>query len=333
MWMHITGLKNPERVIEIRDNLQEMVNLLNAVLDNKTTMKSIAEYLNITPQKLNLKINAKLRPYVKQQFDTLTPDDMVKIIESIQPPAYFMLKDAYIHSEFEPKCIEFPSYDENKIYELVKNEIYNKSNENSDRNYDIVCKYYGINCEKKTMDKIGDEYNVTRSRIDQIIRKAVYVLKKPESIKQIFKLPKMQEYAEELQIIEQEEENFKQKYYKAAAAYKNLMDTAKTLDLYDEIQREIISKYPEITDQNLIDNTIKMNTPIDQLNLSVRLYHVLWRNNLHTIKDICNTPFEKIFFMRNLGKTSLLELINKLQELDCLNPNWKNDIQTYMSKL
>ena len=331
--MHIKGLKEPERIIEVRDNLQHMVDLLNAVLDGKSTMKSIADYLKITPQRLNLNMTSKLKPYVKQHIETLDCDDIVKLTEILQPPAYFMLKDAYIHSKFEPKCISFPDYDEEKIYEIVKNEIYNKSKEQADRNYDIICKYYGIDCEKQTMHEIGELYNITRSRIEQIIRKSVFVLTKPTSIKQIFELPKMQEYTKELQIIEQEEENFKQKYYKAAATYKNLMDTAKTLNLYDDIQKEIISKYPEITDQNLIDNTIKMNTPIEQLNLSVRLYHVLWRNNLHTIKDICNTPFEKIFFMRNLGKTSLLELINKLQELDCLNPDWKNDIQTYMSKL
>ena len=40
--MHIVGLKDPNRVVEIRDNLKEIIKLFDAVLDNKATMKSVS---------------------------------------------------------------------------------------------------------------------------------------------------------------------------------------------------------------------------------------------------------------------------------------------------
>ena len=130
-----------------------------------------------------------------------------------------------------------------------------------------------------------------------------------------------------------EENNLKAQYHDAYFKYKALKESLKVLDLYDQVQQEILSKYPELEDQDLIDNSLKMATPIEQLDLSIRLYNVLKYNNLRTIKQIYESDFKTIFSLRNLGRKSLLELIDKLNELDCINPAWETDMQKYMQKL
>ena len=73
------------------------------------------------------------------------------------------------------------------------------------------------------------------------------------------------------------------------------------------------------------------------MDLSVRAYHCLMRNDLHTLQDIikfANGDVLNILKIRNLGKKSLVELIEKLGEYNVKFFKWetREDICDYLYK-
>jgi len=55
-----------------------------------------------------------------------------------------------------------------------------------------------------------------------------------------------------------------------------------------------------------------LNTPIEELDLSVRPYNCLKRANIHTIGDLIQRTEEEIMNVKNFGKKSLEEVVEKL---------------------
>ena len=64
------------------------------------------------------------------------------------------------------------------------------------------------------------------------------------------------------------------------------------------------------------DPTIKaLETPIEDLDFSVRAYNCLKRDGIHTIQDLVNKSESDMMKIRNLGKKSLKEVMDKIKEL------------------
>lgn len=73
---------------------------------------------------------------------------------------------------------------------------------------------------------------------------------------------------------------------------------------------------PEVVldvEESGMDKFIKQ--PIEDLELSVRSYNCLKRSNINTVEDLVNKTEEDMLKVRNLGKKSYEEVINKLTEL------------------
>ena len=66
-------------------------------------------------------------------------------------------------------------------------------------------------------------------------------------------------------------------------------------------------------DEDEIEKAIVMN--IDELELSVRSYNCLKRANINTVGELINKSEDDMMKVRNLGRKSLDEVINKLKEL------------------
>ena len=58
-----------------------------------------------------------------------------------------------------------------------------------------------------------------------------------------------------------------------------------------------------------------LEMPIEELELSVRSYNCLKRAGISTVEDLANKTEEDMMKVRNLGKKSLDEVINKLHSL------------------
>ena len=57
------------------------------------------------------------------------------------------------------------------------------------------------------------------------------------------------------------------------------------------------------------------NTPVEELDLSVRSYNCLKRANVHTVGELTLKTEEEMMRVRNLGRKSLKEVVQKLREI------------------
>ncbi|MDD5979614.1 MAG: DNA-directed RNA polymerase subunit alpha [bacterium] len=59
-----------------------------------------------------------------------------------------------------------------------------------------------------------------------------------------------------------------------------------------------------------------LETPIEDLDFSVRAYNCLKRANINTLQDLINKSNADVMKIRNLGKKSLKEVLDKIKELE-----------------
>lgn len=58
-----------------------------------------------------------------------------------------------------------------------------------------------------------------------------------------------------------------------------------------------------------------MNKSIDELELSVRSYNCLKRAGINTVEDLCAKTMDDLMKVRNMGRKSLDEILNKLESM------------------
>ena len=85
---------------------------------------------------------------------------------------------------------------------------------------------------------------------------------------------------------------------------------------------EVVTKLNSISDVTglLTDKeddpiTKTLETPIEELDLSVRAYNCLKRAAIHTIQDITTISEDEMMKIRNLGKKSLKEVMDKIKDM------------------
>ena len=59
-----------------------------------------------------------------------------------------------------------------------------------------------------------------------------------------------------------------------------------------------------------------LDMQVEELDLSVRSYNCLKRDNINTVQELVNKTDSEMMKVRNLGKKSLEEVKNKLAELN-----------------
>lgn len=100
--------------------------------------------------------------------------------------------------------------------------------------------------------------------------------------------------------------------------YEALSMAAKILNEHLEMFIDLseIAKTMSIMSQKELSLKDKLlETPIEELEFSVRSYNCLKRAGIHTVADIVNKSEQDMIKVRNLGKKSLDEVINKIAEL------------------
>ncbi len=77
-----------------------------------------------------------------------------------------------------------------------------------------------------------------------------------------------------------------------------------------------ISNISGIMQEKKVDTMTKtLETPIEEVEFSVRAYNCLKRAGIHTIQDLVNKKEVEVTKIRNLGKKSLKEVLDKVAEL------------------
>lgn len=154
----------------------------------------------------------------------------------------------------------------------------------------IFCKFE----LSETHDKIGERFNVTRERIRQIVAKAIRKLWHPR----------------------------RQDYYIYKHPNEYLM-LKKKLETVMSEHRELLNEYNSLLDsyvnskeyqRGVYFNKDLNEIRIDDLELSVRAFNCLRRAGIVTLYDLALMSMDKLMRVRNLGRQTLNEIVEKAKE-------------------
>jgi RNA polymerase sigma factor (sigma-70 family) len=157
-------MKNKENLINLVKYLALMKEELQKAIDEKQTLATTARNLSITPQELN---NLKNKP---KYFDAIVKK-------------HFVTEKDYYLALYQNQTVEERLYkdilqiDKYKIVDLTQDEkdLVNEAlNQLNEREKDVIIQRYA---DRKSLDEVGYDYNVTRERIRQIEAKAAYKLR------------------------------------------------------------------------------------------------------------------------------------------------------------
>ena len=94
-----------------------------------------------------------------------------------------------------------------------------------------------------------------------------------------------------------------------------LGDASKILKKHFEVLERDAKDTVSMLEKEEDSKTKALETSIDDLDFSVRAYNCLKRANIHTLQDLVNKDESEIMKIRNLGKKSLKEVLDKIKEL------------------
>jgi DNA-binding CsgD family transcriptional regulator len=167
----------------------------------------------------------------------------------------------------------------------------------TERERDVLIRRY---CGKMTLRAIGDIHGVTPSRIRENEAKALRKMRHP-SRANTFKAVPLAEKLEQ-----------KSKYQRLNEDYERLREA------YNRLKEDYEAYSNKLMNPNIViptaEATTLMQTPIAELELSVRSYNCLRRAGKDTLQDIVQMTEGELRGIRNLGGKSALEILSKVKE-------------------
>lgn len=142
----------------------------------------------------------------------------------------------------------------------------------------------------------GKRFGVTRERIRQVEAKALHKMLRP-SCREILQKGF---YRWTLDEIEHRAENI---------AVEKIME-------FKRAWAEEHNAEPVVTEEPVYSGDSVLSQPIEWLDLSVRLYNCLKRANIDTVRDLTERTADSMFYVRNLGRKSLDEIREKLNQYE-----------------
>lgn len=136
--------------------------------------------------------------------------------------------------------------------------------------------------DELTLEQVGDLLGFTRERIRQIEAKAYRKLRHPSK-----------RFSDILET-------------KDIEYYKNLMN-----EFFETVEINV-NKVEKLEDS---DTDLLQEIPIEDLNLTLRTYNCLKRAGINNVYDLQNYSITDIKKIKNLGKKSLEELLDKLENI------------------
>lgn len=158
--------------------------------------------------------------------------------------------------------------------------------------------------EVRNLESVSKSLNITRGRVNQIIRKAIMKLK--HSSKELLIQGK-----DKFELISLNEKEEIIKEFKEKISYDLIIEWISNHEITEElldICHSIINTYHNRPKE-------QEEITIEDLDLSVRSYNCLKRCGIHTLKDLTSMTRDNMMKVRNLGKRSLREVESKLKEI------------------
>lgn len=149
-----------------------------------------------------------------------------------------------------------------------------------------------------TLEQVGQELGVLRERTRQIEGKALRKLRHPAR-REMYELVTRAEYHQ-----------LRQDYWELLGRYERVKEEA-----MDEALRNMYDAEGQISEVKREITAQQMAMPITELELSVRSCNCLKRAGLKTVGDLVSMPLGKLERVRNFGRKSCEEVLDRLKAL------------------
>lgn len=225
-----------------------------------------------------------------------------------------------------PIVVEYPSQEkiisaiqQGFICFLLTEEERKKINEVIDtsmgsREADIIRQYFGIDQERKTLDKIAENYNLSSQRISQIKDKALKYLRR---LSRFSKSKPFQDIIHPVDLLGQNAKLQEEvaTLQSSLKEYKtNLQKKNEELVKYQEAAAILAPLVPKTKKEEEEEEEEEKKIPIEELELSVRTSNGLKSAGIKTLGDLCTYTAKRLLWCRNFGRKSLDEITKVLAE-------------------
>ncbi len=158
----------------------------------QSILQALAEQSRIVRLPLNQvgalnKINKALSKFEQEYERTPTPEELAVVLDVPKEKVMDTLRVSGRHISMDAPFVEgednslvdvienpdSPIADGKLIKESLKKEIERSLATLTERERDIVRYFFGISCQEKTLEEIGEEFDLTRERVRQIKEKAI----------------------------------------------------------------------------------------------------------------------------------------------------------------
>lgn len=165
--------------------------------------------------------------------------------------------------------------------------------------------------QQMTLPEVAKSFNVTQERIRQIEAKALRKLRHPRRSNQLRCGKVVRDQLDHLQFVK----NYHicdAPIHKIREEVTNAMrdnDISSITRLRDELNAKLDELGASSEERSILE------TPFEELELSVRSYNCLWRRGVKTVGDICKMTADELMHVRNIGPRSFREIVGKLHEM------------------
>lgn len=314
------SIQNKARITETRENLEKLLILLKKAENDEITLAELGKEFGLRPQSINTELQNSFSMYFKSRIRYIEPDELSTLIDELDTPADRLLKRIFEISNGQK--VVFPEYDENKLWEVIKKNL-------SDRYYEILTKHAGYKVDPMSYEAIGKELGLTRVRVMQIDNAAIDKLRNSSIVTEVF----CSDYISNITKIEKNIADKELEYNTAYAEFARLQNYLNKVSDVKELNKYIETKYPNLN-SDVINEAVEevFNKSIDTLNFSTRTLNALIGAGYKTINDLYNTNAIDFSNIKNLGKSSIREIINVLDNQKPNHPKWKT-LKTDIEKL
>lgn len=315
------SIQNKNRITETRENLEKLLVLLKKAENDEITLAQIGKECGLRPQSLNTELQTSFSMYFKSRIRYIEPDELSTLIDELDTPADRLLKRIFEISNGQK--VVFPEYDENKLWAVIKKNL-------SDHYYEVVTKHAGYKVDPMSYEAIGKELGLTRVRVMQIDNAAIDKLRNSSIVTEVF----FADYIDKINEFSQYKADKMVECDTAYAEFSKLQNYLSMVPDVKEINKYIESKYPNLSTR-IIDEAVNkvFNTPIEDLKFSVRTTNALIAAGYKTLNDLYNANAVDLAHIKNLGKSSIQEIIKTLDSQKNTHPNWKSlktDIEKFI---
>lgn len=273
-----------------RDTLLVKENLKD-IIDGKSTVKEVAEILGVGYQTLSLG-NVSIKDIYKALG--YTQDDIESLVEESMSPLEKLLSRVFPVAKGKGILIDTVEA-EDAILLMLETKL-------SKEEFDVIKSRFGFDGkEPKTLSEVGKTIGIIPERVRQIEAKALRKLRHPNNSR----------YLEAVVIGDVGEVEDVVTFNNKLAETQAELEKVRAENLY---LKKVLHSNPEIDIECGVLSETYLETPIEDIELSVRTYNCLKRSGKNTLGDMSSMTIDELKNIRGINESSIVEVESLLKQ-------------------